>query len=202
MNEQTAPLMEDRFGMQLYNAAGRRLYLTSEERMGFKAAAMVEPIEVRLFCLVMLETGCRLSEALRLTGSQIDSSLGVIVFETLKRRRRGAFRHVPIPNDLSALLGGYSVPVRLGRIWPVSRSTGWRWIKRVMARAAIAGPHATSKGLRHGFAIAAVQADVPLNLVQRWLGHAQLSTTAIYTSAFGPEERGFAERMWASSSQS
>ena len=28
-----------------------------------------------------------------------------------------------------------------------------------------------------------------LNLVQRWLGHAQLSTTASYANAIGAEER-------------
>ncbi|MEA3152395.1 MAG: integrase/recombinase XerD, partial [Gammaproteobacteria bacterium] len=28
--------------------------------------------------------------------------------------------------------------------------------------------------LRHGFGVAAVTAGVPLNLVQKWLGHAQL----------------------------
>jgi site-specific recombinase XerD len=37
---------------------------------------------------------------------------------------------------------------------------------------------------------------VPLNLLQRWLGHAQLTTTAIYANAIGPEERQIAERMW------
>ena len=37
---------------------------------------------------------------------------------------------------------------------------------------------------------------VPQNLVQRWLGHASATTTAIYLDAVGIEEREFAERMW------
>jgi integrase len=37
---------------------------------------------------------------------------------------------------------------------------------------------------------------VPLNLVQRWLGHASLTTTAIYLDALGDEEREIAARMW------
>jgi len=53
-----------------------------------------------------------------------------------------------------------------------------------------------AKGLRHGFGVAAVQAYIPLNLVQRWLGHAQLSTTAIYAEAVGQEEQAIAARMW------
>jgi integrase/recombinase XerD len=42
-----------------------------------------------------------------------------------------------------------------------------------------------------------VQNGIPLNLVQRWLGHAQLSTTAIYADAVGPEEHAIAAKMWA-----
>jgi integrase len=34
------------------------------------------------------------------------------------------------------------------------------------------------------------------NLVQRWLGHAQLSTTAIYADAVGEEECHIAARLW------
>jgi integrase/recombinase XerD len=80
-------------------------------------------------------------------------------------------------------------------------------------------PH-PSKGLRHGFGVAAVThlphtqrpdtlavadrpselsrytAGIPLNLVQKWLGHAQLTTTAIYADAIGAEEKDIARRMW------
>ena len=58
------------------------------------------------------------------------------------------------------------------------------------------GPHASPKGLRHGFGVAAVSAGIPLNLVQKWLGHAQLTTTAIYADAVGEEEQSIAARMW------
>lgn len=60
-----------------------------------------------------------------------------------------------------------------------------------------AGLNANSKGLRHGVGVAALQSGIPLNLVQRWLGHAQLSTTAIY--AIEPEEQAISARMWATS---
>lgn len=33
-------------------------------------------------------------------------------------------------------------------------------------------------------------------MVQKWLGHAQFSTTAIYTDVVGAEEQAIAERMW------
>jgi len=71
--------------------------------------------------------------------------------------------------------------------------TGWRVVHAVMEAAELDGPHASPKGLRHGFGVAA---GIPLNLVQKWLGHAQLSTTAIYADAVGEEEQSIAARMW------
>ena len=78
--------------------------------------------------------------------------------------------------------------------------TGWRRVMEVMERADVVGPHATPKGLRHGFGVAAVSVGIPLNLVQKWLGHAQLSTTAIYADAMGAEEHDIARRLWCQSS--
>ena len=65
-----------------------------------------------------------------------------------------------------------------------------------MALAGLDGVQATAKGLRHGFAVGAVNAGVPLTTVQKWLGHADLETTAIYTNAMGKEEYELAKRMW------
>jgi site-specific recombinase XerD len=45
--------------------------------------------------------------------------------------------------------------------------------------------------------VAGIEKGMPLNLVQRWLGHAPLTTTAIYAYAVGEEERGIAARLWA-----
>jgi integrase/recombinase XerD len=74
--------------------------------------------------------------------------------------------------------------------------TGWRDVHAVMQVAGLEGPQASSKGLRHGFGVAAVTAGIPLNPVQKWLGHAQLTTTAIYADAVGAEEKDIARRMW------
>ena len=66
----------------------------------------------------------------------------------------------------------------------------------MLAAAGIAGTHASPKGLRHALGVNAVGQGIPLNMVQRWMGHAQLSTTAIYAEAVGEEERSIAARMW------
>jgi hypothetical protein len=44
--------------------------------------------------------------------------------------------------------------------------------------------------------VTVVSAGIPHNLVQKWPGHAQLSTIAIYADAVGAEEKEIARRMW------
>ncbi len=57
------------------------------------------------------------------------------------------------------------------------------------------GPHACPKGLRHGFGVQAANRGTALNMVQKWLGHAQLTATAIYANAVGEEEQSIAARI-------
>ncbi len=189
----------------LYDASGHRKYLTKAERATFLAAAEEVPREVRTLCGLMTHTGCRLSEALALTADRIDLRADLIVLETLKKRRSGVYRAVPVQHlliDMLDLVHGIrqlqtrADRGRRHRLWPWSRMTGWRRIREVMANAGIRGSHASPKGLRHGFGVAAVTSGVPLNLVQKWLGHSQLSTTAIYADATGDEEHAIVARMW------
>jgi integrase len=194
-----------REGLQLHDAAGARKYVTATERGAFLAAAERAPRQVRTLCLTLAYSGCRLSEALALTAGRVDLDAGLLVFESLKKRRAGVFRAVPVPAPvLDALDLVHGVRERQrgkrrdrdGRLWPISRTTAWRRVAEVLDAAGVEGPQSSPKGLRHGFGVQAVAAGVPLNLVQRWLGHAQLSTTAIYADAVGAEERGLMARMW------
>ena len=66
---------------------------------------------------------------------------------------------------------------------------------RKAAEAGIAGPHATPKSLVRAFGIKGVSSRVPLNMVQKWLGHADLATTAIYADGVGAEAKEIAQRM-------
>jgi integrase/recombinase XerD len=190
---------------QLSDSQGRRKYFTDEERNAFLEASSRANREVRSFCGVLLYTGCRISEALALTAKDIDLSAQTIVFETLKKRKRGVYRRVPVPSELLDsldMIHGLRQLQRKGkvneRLWPWRRMTAWRKIEAVIKDAGISeGPHASPKGLRHGFGIAAVSKGVALNLLQRWLGHSQMTTTAIYADASGKEERDIAARMWA-----
>ena len=192
---------------ELFDQQGRRLYLTADERKVFLAAAERAERRTRTLCLTLAYTGCRISEALALTAERVDLEGGVIVFESLKKRRRGVYRAVPVPPavlDALDLVHGVREAQkgkeggRGQRLWSWARSTAWQRVRDVMQAAVIKdGPHASPKGMRHGFGVAAIQAGIPLNLLQKWLGHAQLSTTAIYANAVGAEEQSIAARMWA-----
>ena len=193
---------------ELFDQRGRRLYLTTDERRAFLAAAEQAERRTRTLCFCLAYTGCRISEALELTADRVDLEAGVIVFESLKKRRRGVYRAVPVPAavlDALDLVHGLREAQkgkdggRGRRLWSWARSTAWLRVQDVIRAAGIkAGPHASPKGMRHGFGVAAIQAGIPLNLLQKWLGHAQLSTTAIYANAVGAEEQSIAARMWGS----
>lgn len=191
--------------MSLHDRNGHRKYLTPAERETFLKAADEAEREVRTFCATLAYTGCRISEALALTADRVDLKDGTLIFESLKKRRSGVYRPVPVPPALiDALNMVHDVRAaqkrrdrgRAVRLWPWARNTAWRHVRAVMKAARIKGPHATPKGLRHGFGIKAVTSGVPLNTLQQLLGHAQLTTTSIYADAMGPEKRQLVERMW------
>lgn len=188
----------------LYTHAGQRKYLTPDERRRFIIAANAcgRP-DLRTLCLTLAYTGCRISEALSLTASAIETGSGFIALRTLKQHRRETIiREIPVPAHVLAAIDevhDLDHMARDARLWTISRCRAWQLAKAVMRAAGISeGLHATPKGLRHGFGIHAIRSGVPINLVQRWLGHARMETTAIYLQAMGSEEREIAARMWAS----
>lgn len=187
----------------LYASNGSRKYLNAEERQRVLTAIEALPIDQALFALTLAWSGARPSEILALSSASFQIERGLVAIRTLKRRRH-AMREVPLPPSLIAALDAHFRLAESQRdpgtasrlLWPWCRQTGWRIIKRVMKEAGVDGRAATPRGLRHAFGIASLQADVPLNLVSRWMGHSRLSTTAIYTAASGAEEIAFAQRLW------
>ena len=182
----------------IFNRDGQRKYLTPAEIDAFVNTAHGFPSGIRLFCMMIAYSGCRISEALAMKKSNIDFASRHVVIRCLKKRGKTIFRSIPLPSRFLDMLKSW---IRREKIkdcflWPWSRMTGYRRIRDVMNAANIRGRHASPKGLRHGFGVRAVQSSVPLTLIQRWLGHADIKTTAIYTNAIGPEERRIASRMW------
>jgi integrase len=189
----------------LYDQRGGRKYLTSAEYRAFVNAAKTARPDVETFCLALAYTGARILELLNLTPRCIDFSAQSITLESLKKRRKGVFRTVPVPTELLNRIdevhqvrarqsGGVEIDKR---IWPFCRTSGWYYVKAVLRIASVTGPCAMPKGLRHALAVrGAADAGIPLNIIQRWLGHSRIETTALYANAIGEEERRMATRMW------
>lgn len=190
----------------LYTPEGQRKYIAADERRRFLAAAVACPrLEIGTLCLTLTHTGCRISEALAIVPTSIIAAEGFVSVRSLKKRAGAlVYREIPVPTELIAALRvvhQLDVADRNVRLWRLSRSSAWELVKAVMKEAGIAdGPHATPKGLRHGFGIHAIRSGIPITMVQKWLGHARLETTAIYLQAMGIEEREIAARMWTKDS--
>ncbi|MEA3538375.1 MAG: site-specific integrase [Pseudomonadota bacterium] len=182
----------------MYNTNGKRKYLTESETMKFVRFAKQKSIDVYAFCWLMAETGCRISEALAVSTESIDFQAGTLIIKCLKKRGKSVYREVPLSEEFLRFMKKWinSRSSSESDLWTWSRMTAYRRVCEVMVEAGLTGDYATPRGLRHGFGVRAIQSGVPLNLVQRWLGHADMKTTAIYASASGPEERQIAARMW------
>jgi integrase len=189
----------------LYAPGGGRKYLNRAERQrALSAMAGLEPDQA-LFALTLAWTGARVSEVLALSPQSFQLESGLVALRTLKRRKYSV-REVPIPPWLMAALDRHfgisaaqkNADTARRRLWPRHRVTGWRIIKHAMMLSQLVGRNACPRGLRHSFGVGALQAGIPLNLLQRWLGHARISTTALYADAAGPEELAFAEQFWRS----
>ena len=210
MSRNVSSQIESGFGAggdagSLYDRVGRRKYLNAAERANVLRVMRTLRPDHALFALTLAWTGARVSEILALTPASFQVDQQLVTIQTLKRRRHSV-REVPIPAGLmNAINASYRLralqqdsAMATRRLWPWHRVTAWRIIKAVMAAAHVVGCQSSPRGLRHGFGVGALRAKVPLNLVQRWLGHARMTTTAIYANASGPEELEFAARFWKS----
>ncbi|MCG8329820.1 MAG: tyrosine-type recombinase/integrase [Chitinophagales bacterium] len=184
--------------MSLHNAKGQRKYLNNAERRRFLESTKTIRTDKKLFCQLLFFTGARIGEIHNLRKHNIDFSNETVIIETLKRRRKGVYREIPIPSFLLDDLRVFierTVEGSNGRLFTFSLRTGSRYVKDVMNMARIEGLPASAKGLRHGFAVHAIS-KVSITLVTKWLGHAKLETTQVYTTAIGVEEREMAAKLW------
>jgi integrase len=148
-----------------------------------------------VFCETLYYTGCRVSEALGLGPCHLDEAMNSILIHSLKKRGKRHIRRIPIPERLTKRLLQIAPP-EADRFWSFSRTTAWRLVKREMTAAGLAGVHATCKGLRHAFGVRGALGNIPLPIIQGWMGHADPNTTAIYLEVRDEEERELIGRTW------
>lgn len=186
----------------LIDKSGERKYLTLEEQRRF--LIQVDQLTdddalLKTLAMVILLTGCRVSEALELTTAHIDFAEYRIVIRCLKRRNPHVYRRVPVDEELLGLLNnvhGIFTAQERGecfKLWSYHRSTAYRKIARLMERANIRGTRATPRGLRHSFGARHNLKRLPLKLAKKWMGHKKVENTLVYTDLEGDEERQFAQ---------
>ncbi len=186
--------------ISLRNRKGQRKYLNQAERLRFLESTKRYRTDIKLFCQLLYYTGARIAEIHNLKLDSIDFSNKSAVLESLKKRQRGIYREIPLPDHLLGDLKHYIHNLQHDNIynkclWSFSLRSASRYVKRVMLHAKIIGIQSSAKGLRHGFAVHAVTI-APITMVKKWLGHATLETTEIYLNVVGAEEREIAQKLW------
>jgi integrase len=150
-------------------------------------------------------TGARISEALALTPADLDVDRRMVRLPTLKRRRKDGSGRKTSPARIVAVAGHWLTPV-LGyivlartephaRVFPIGRQHAWRIVSRALQAAGVEPGRAKLHSIRHGHAVHAVLAGVPLNIIQRQLGHASIVTTSIYLQVTGQDVREAYDRF-------
>lgn len=144
----------------------------------------------RAMLLLLYATGMRASEAAGLTVTNVNFNLGVLrvlgkgskerivpaAGEALQAVQEYLRQHRPTlerePNEKALFLS------RSGR--PLTREDVFRIVRKYVARAALRG-NVTPHTLRHCFATQLLARGADLRSVQEMLGHADISTTQVYT---------------------
>ena len=180
--------------IELYDDRKRRKYLTHAEFDSFMESAYRVEAHKRSLILVIANTGCLLNEALALTAHDIDLSGQSIFFAN----RDGHERSVPIPPEvIKALDVIHAISVtqksksspNSSRLWPVDRTTAWRWITQAMKAAGLRGPQAGPRGIRYFFILRKLHEGFPIEAVQHWLGSRVDLNEAVFRKALA--EAGF-----------
>jgi site-specific recombinase XerD len=150
-------------------------------------------------------TGARVSEALALTPADLDVDRRMVRLPTLKRRRKdgsgrktSAARVVAVAGNWLTPVLGYIVESATGpheRVFPIGRQHAWRLISHALRAAGVESGRAKCHAIRHGHAVHAVLSGVPLNILQRQLGHASIVNTAIYLRVTGQDVRESYDRF-------
>lgn len=185
-------LVRPRAEKKLPRPVGTRLSVEEVQRL----LRCVEMPRYRVCLSVLYSCGLRLQEGVRLRVPQIDSNRMMLHIQGGKGNKdRAQWAPVPLPQATLELLRTYWAthrhpvwvfPATIPQGWtppqsqPMDESGVQKAFKAACQRSGIQKA-ATPHTLRHSYATHLLEAGVNLRLIQSYLGHASLSTTAIYT---------------------
>jgi site-specific recombinase XerD len=138
---------------------------TPDDRHGFRIRAMI---------VVLWRAGLRIQEALAVAEHDLDQRRGSLL---VRRGKGGRRREVGMDEWGWELLRPWLIARAELPVGPLFCIIDGR-VRRRFA------PHQ----LRHAHALELAREGVPLNIIQRQLGHANLGTTSIYLQGIDPEE--------------
>ena len=146
--------------------------------------AVVENVKHHAILSVVYGCGLRLKEVIQLRIADVNSAQGVIFIKGSKNNKD---RNVMLSPKLLEELRKYYRQYR-PKYWLFEGLEGGQYgrssVQAIFNRAkqqAKANPYATLHGLRHSFATHLLEKGVDLRTVQHFLGHANITTTEIYT---------------------
>ncbi len=148
-----------------------------------------------LLWLVLRYTGCRLGEALQIKDEEdIDFYRNEIRLPNLKRKGKTEHRWVPAPSKVFTEIARFwaEYPDMRGTTFADTEGGAFRrycreLFRKTAGKAGIPKELSHPHVLRHSRAIELLRAGIPVTAVQQLLGHAYLSTTAIYLRLSGQE---------------
>jgi site-specific recombinase XerD len=143
----------------------------------------------------LLRTGGRISEILDLTYKDVDTFTETVKMRTMKRKKE-VYRTIPLHQDLKKIFSIYSSGRRKygkdEKIFPMRRQAVDEFLKRMQRDL---GFRIHAHKFRHTFAVKAIMDGVPLNVVQKWLGHSSVFTTSVYTDVTGMDTKEWMNRI-------
>jgi site-specific recombinase XerD len=155
-------------------------------------------LRVRAGIVVLWRAGLRISEALALTENDVDARRGSVLVshgKGDKRREAGmddwGFEHVAawlqrrVELPVGPLFCVIDGPTRGRRAWS---ATSVRAERRTLAVQAGVRRRFAPHQLRHAHAVELAREGVPVNIIQRQLGHTDLGTTSAYLQGIDPSE--------------
>lgn len=141
--------------------------------------------------LVLRFTGARIGEVLSINDeTDIMFRTAEIKIKTLKRKK-GMSRTVFVPSEVIAEIATYLAEFSnmRGKIFRLKHQNFRRRFYEIALSAGIPRDLAHPHVLRHTRAIEMLRAGVPVTVVQDQLGHAHLTTTAVYLRISGAEAK-------------
>lgn len=156
----------------------------------------------RLAMMIQWRAGLRVSEVVNLTPADVNLNANPIAELKVRQGKGHKDRIVPLHPELAAALATALMFTPGGRndpFIPVTRQTLDQWYKKVYERAREIGalPHGrpvTTHTFRHSAARHWLLSGVPISVVSKWLGHANLSTTMVYLQLIS-DPGGFMEKV-------